>query len=66
MIGSPTTVIVLTLAVINALDNPYRNGSGRIEPVTMERSLKMLERAQALVGETGPVPCDARGAPLAS
>jgi hypothetical protein len=66
LIGSPTTVIVLTLAVINALDNPYRNGSGRIEQVAMERSPKMLERAQALVGETGPVPCDARGAPLAS
>jgi hypothetical protein len=66
LMASATTVIVLTLAAINALDNPYRHGLGRIEPVAMKRSLKMLDQARALVGETGPVPCDARGAPLAS
>ena len=35
LMGSATTVIVLTLAAINALDNPYRDGLGQIKPVAM-------------------------------
>ena len=41
--GSATTVIVLTLLAINALDNPYRHGLGQIKPVAMERSLRILD-----------------------
>ena len=33
LIGSATTVLVVTLLVINALDNPYRKGVGSIRPV---------------------------------
>jgi Protein of unknown function (DUF4239) len=66
LMGSATTVIVLTLAAINALDNPYRDGPGRITPVAMERSLRILDSARAVVHETAPVPCDARGAPTSS
>jgi hypothetical protein len=62
LMGSATTVIALTLLAINALDNPYRSGLGRIEPVAMERSLRILHRAQALTNERAPLPCDARGA----
>ena len=43
LMGSATTVIVLTLAAINALDNPYRAGLGQIKPVAMERSLRILD-----------------------
>ena len=43
LMGSATTVIVLTLLAINALNNPYRHGVGRIEPVAMERSLRLLD-----------------------
>jgi hypothetical protein len=66
LIGSATTVIVLTLLAINALDNPYRDALGRIEPVAMERSLRILDSARDVVNDTGPLPCDARGAPVSS
>jgi hypothetical protein len=64
--GSAATVIVLTLQAINALDNPYRGAVGRIEPVAMERTLRLLDRARAVVNDTAPPPCDARGAPVSS
>lgn len=64
LMGSAATVIALTLLAINALDNPYRHGLGRIEPVAMDRSLTILERERAIVGDRSPLPCDARGVPV--
>jgi hypothetical protein len=64
--GSATTVIVLTLLAINALDNPHGSAVGRIEPVAMERSLRMLDTERAIVNDTSSLPCDARGAPASS
>jgi hypothetical protein len=66
LMGSATTVIVVTLLAINALDNPYREGVGQIKPVAMERSLRILDRERAVVNDRAPLPCDARGAPVAS
>ena len=66
LMGSATTVIVLTLAAINALNNPYRSGLGQIKPVAMERSLRMLDSARATLGETAPIPCNAKGVPVTS
>jgi hypothetical protein len=66
LMGSATTVIVLTLAAINALDNPYREGVGQIKPVAMERSLRILDSARAVLNVTAPVPCNARGARVSS
>jgi hypothetical protein len=66
LMGSATTVIVLTLAAINALDNPYRPGVGQIRPVAMERSLRILDSARAVLSVRAPVPCDARGARVSS
>ena len=66
LMGSATTVIVLTLAAINALNNPYRDGLGQIKPVAMERTLRILDAERAIVNDRAPVPCDARGAPVPS
>jgi hypothetical protein len=66
LMGSATTVIVLTLTAINALDNPYRHGLGQITPVAMQRSLRILDRERALVNAAAPLPCDARGAAVSS
>jgi hypothetical protein len=66
LMGSATTVIVLTLLAINALNSPYRHGLGRIEPVAMERSLRMLDRARTLLNQRAALPCDARGVPVSS
>ena len=49
LIGSATTVIVLTTFAISALDRPYRPGLGQIKPVAMERSLRILNTARAVV-----------------
>jgi hypothetical protein len=61
LMGSATTVIVLTLLAINALDNPYGGALGRIKPVAMERSLRILDRERAVVNDTARLPCDAQG-----
>jgi hypothetical protein len=66
LIGSATTVVVVTLLAITALDNPYRPGLGAIRPVAMERSLRLLDQAGAVVGTSAPLPCDADGKPVAS
>ncbi len=64
LMGSAATVIALTLTAINALDNPYRHGLGRIQPVAMQRTLRTLDRERAVVGDRARVPCDARGIPM--
>ena len=66
LMGSATTVIVLTLAAINALNHPYSAGIGQIKPVAMQRSLRILDTARTVLDVRGPVPCDARGARVAS
>jgi hypothetical protein len=66
LMGSATTVIVVTLLAINALDNPYRDAVGQIKPVAMERTLRILDSARAVVNDRAPLPCDARGAPVSS
>jgi hypothetical protein len=66
LMGSATTVIVLTLTAINSLDNPYRHGLGQIKPVAMERSLRILDAARAVVSDRASLPCDAEGARSAS
>jgi len=66
LMGSATSVIVLTMLAINALDSPYRGPVGRIEPVAMERTLRILNTARGVVNERAPLPCDARGAPVSS
>ncbi len=66
LMGSATSVIVLTLMAINALDSPYRNAVGQIEPVAMQRSLRILDSARTIVGDRAPLPCDARGGAVSS
>jgi hypothetical protein len=66
LMGSATTVIILTLAAINALDSPYKPGLGQITPIAMERSLRILDSARDVLGATAPLPCDARGVPVAA
>ena len=63
LVGSATTIVVVTLLAIFALDNPYRPGLGNIQPVAMERSLAILDQARADLGITGDIPCDEQGNP---
>jgi ABC-type Na+ efflux pump permease subunit len=64
LIGSVTVVITAMLLLIQFLDDPYRDGLGGLEPVAMERALGILEEEREVTGETGALPCDAKGVRL--
>jgi hypothetical protein len=66
LVGSATTVVVVTLLAIHTLDNPYRRGVGSLKPVAMERTLAILAEVRAELGHTGPIPCDAEGGATSS
>ena len=66
LIGSVVVVIGVTLLLIRFLDNPLRDGYGSLKPVAMERTLALLAQERRLVGQSGPLPCDERGAPSGS
>jgi hypothetical protein len=66
LMGSAATVIVLTLLAINTLDHPHGGALGQIQPVAMERSLRILDRERAVVNDKSPLPCDAQGTPASS
>jgi hypothetical protein len=63
MAGSATAVVVVTLLAISALDNPFRSGVGRLEPIAMERALVTLDAARKALNDTAPLPCDEGGMP---
>ena len=66
LVGSATTIVVVTLLAIHALDNPYRPGLGSIRQVAMERSLVILDEARAALSDEAPIPCDDDGNPSES
>jgi hypothetical protein len=61
LMGSATTVVVVTVLAIYALDNPYRPGLGSIKPIAMERTLRVLDEARLALDDEAPIPCDAEG-----
>jgi hypothetical protein len=63
LVGSATTIVVVTLLVIFALDNPYRPGLASIRPAAMERTQEILVEARAAVSDESPIPCDDSGNP---
>jgi hypothetical protein len=63
LIGSVVAVIGVTLFLIRFLNDPVKAGYGALQPVAMERTLGVLARERRLVGQSGPLPCDASGAP---
>jgi hypothetical protein len=61
LIGSATTVVVVTVLGIYKLDNPYAPGLGQIKPTAMTRTVSLIDQARAVVGDTSEPPCDAVG-----
>ena len=66
LMGSVVAVLTALLLLIQFLDDPYRGGFGGLQPVAMERTLGILEQERGLTGETGALPCDAEGEPVAA
>ena len=50
LVGSATTIVVVTLLAIYALDNPYRRGLGSIRPVAMEQLARHPRRGAGGAG----------------
>lgn len=63
LMGTVVTVIVMTLLLLQFLDNPFRRGVGGLHPVAMERTLDVLDQEVAVAGTQLSLPCDARGNP---
>ena len=63
LIGSATTVVVVTVLAIYKLDNPYAEGLGQIQPSAMQRTVSLIDQARTVVGDTSEPPCDEVGAP---
>jgi len=61
LIGTVVAVMAATMLLIHFLDNPYRPGVGSLGPAAMERTLRLLDQERDIVGDTTPIPCDARG-----
>jgi hypothetical protein len=61
MVGSAVAVIATTLLILQALNSPYHEGVGSLQPTAMERTLDLVAQARVVVGDRSPVPCDAQG-----
>jgi amino acid transporter len=66
LIGSVVAVIAAMMLLLNGLDSPFHDGVGGLQPVAMERSLRMIDEALSSVGAQVQIPCDALGKPVAS
>ncbi len=70
LMGSVVAVVVSSLLLISVLDDPFRDGVGGLQPVAMQRSLRMLDTERALEDEDGrpvladeEIPCNDVGLP---
>lgn len=63
MAGSVTAVMVATLLVLVALNNPFQDDLGGLRPIAMERSLAILDEARTTLGIDVELPCDEQGSP---
>ena len=51
-------------AAAHGLDEPFHDGVGGLQPVAMERSLRIVDEALGSVGAQVRLPCDALGKPV--
>jgi len=63
LMGAVVAVITAMLLLLNFLDNPYRPGVGSLQPVAMERTLRILDEALPRVNVQVDAPCDEAGRP---
>jgi hypothetical protein len=63
LIGSVVAVMASLLLLLNALDHPFHDGVGGLQPVAMERTLRMTDEVLDVIGAQGRLPCDAAGKP---
>jgi hypothetical protein len=65
-VGSVAAVITGMLVLISFLDNAFTTDYGGLRPAAMERTIGILAKERAAVGDQAPLPCDASGRPTSS
>jgi hypothetical protein len=66
LVGSVVAVMAALLLLLSALDNPFHEGIGGLEPVAMERTLTTIDQALGELGVQASPPCDPAGVAAAS
>ena len=66
LIGSVVSVMTALMLLLNGLDDPFHDGVGGLQPVAMERSLRLIDDVRGVVGDQAPLPCNAVGRPVAA
>jgi amino acid transporter len=66
LIGSVVSVMAALMLLLYALDDPFHNGVGGLQPVAMERTLRIVDEALGAIGAQVQIPCDAVGKPTRS
>jgi hypothetical protein len=61
LMGSVVAVIVAMLLLVYSLDRPFHDGVGGLQPVAMERTLRIIDEELAVVGVDDVTRCDAAG-----
>jgi hypothetical protein len=64
LMGAVVSVIVVMLLLLRGLDDPFHGGVGGLDPVAMERTLRIVDEALGAIGEQVRIPCDAAGSPF--
>ena len=64
MMGTVAVLISTLLLLVAFLDDPYHDGVGGLQPVSMERALRTIDDAVVLLDLDVDLPCDAHGLPL--
>ena len=65
LMGCVVAVIVTLLLLLYALDHPFGSGVGGLDPIAMQRSLRIADEALGAVGGQVPLPCDVEGVRVA-
>ena len=62
LMGCVAAVITTMLLLLSFLDSPFQGGVGGVQPVAMERTLRIIDEASTLAGVEITTPCDEDGA----
>jgi hypothetical protein len=64
LMASVAVVVSFLLLILIFLDRPYGEGPGKLQPLAMERSLRLMDAVQKAVDLELDLPCDSDGTPL--
>ncbi|HET6654559.1 MAG TPA: hypothetical protein VFH10_18115 [Nocardioides sp.] len=63
LMASVAVVVSFLLLILIFLDRPYGEGPGKLQPLAMERTLRLMDAVQEAVDLELTLPCDSDGTP---